>query len=90
MVLRNVGTVGTVGTTCLPCLTRTSVYSHDDNQGQCVCLPQCVERRLGFSAPSSTCLRCVDRGHLEGCSPLELAVQGRRDKVVAELLQNAV
>jgi hypothetical protein len=35
-------------------------------------------------------LRCVDRGHLEGCSPLELAVQGMRDKVVAELLQNAV
>ena len=85
VVLRN------LGSTCLPCLTRTSVYSHDDNQGQCVCLPQCVERRLGFSAPSSTCgARCVDRGHLEGCSPLELAVQGMRDKVVAELLQNAV
>jgi len=85
VVLRN------LGSTCLPCLTRTSVYSHNDSQGQCVCLPQCVERRLGFSAPSSTCgARCVDRGHLEGCSPLELAVQGMRDKVVAELLQNAV
>ena len=74
----------TLGNTCLPCLTRTSVYSYDDNQGQCTCLPQCVERRLQRFKQH---LRCVDRGHLEGSSPLELAVQGRRDKVVAELLQ---
>ena len=73
-----------LGSTCLPCLTRTSVYSYDDNQGQCTCLPQCVERRLQRFKQH---LRCVDRGHLEGSSPLELAVQGRRDKVVAELLQ---
>ena len=73
-----------LGSTCLPCLTRTSVYSYDGNQGQCTCLPQCVERRLQRFKQH---LRCVDRGHLEGSSPLELAVQGRRDKVVAELLQ---
>ena len=73
-----------LGSTCLPCLTRTSVYSYNGNQGQCTCLPQCVERRLQRFKQH---LRCVDRGHLEGSSPLELAVQGRRDKVVAELLQ---